>query len=151
MRYTPAQLKEVLGITEETLRHWRRSFASLQGKRGYGPCFTPGDLLALKVVTQLHALGISVGQLKSVAKDLFDVCSQGVWSNVENKVLVFDGQHMEVVTAGEEGRWAQQTRIAVPLKSLVLQLQRRLSEEEGRQAQPEIVFPPLGVVQGRAR
>lgn len=151
MRYTPAQLKEALGITEETLRHWRRSFSPLQGKRGYAPCFTPGDLLALKIVTQLHGLGIGVGQLKSVAIDLFEHCSRGVWSNVESKVLVFDGQTMELVTTGEEGRWAQQTRIAVPLKPLVQQLQQRLSGEEGRPEQPEIVFPPLGVVQGRAK
>lgn len=151
MRYTPAQLKEALEITEETLRHWRKSFSPLKGKRGYAPCFSPGDLLALKVVTQLHGLGISVRQLKPVATDLFGVCSQGVWSSLENKVLVFDGQIMEVVTVGEEGAWAQQTRIAVPLKPLVLQLQQRLSGEEVRPAQPEIVFPPLGVVQGRSK
>lgn len=151
MRYTPAQLKEALGISEETLRHWRRSFAPLQGKRGYAPCFTPGDLLALKVVTQLHSLGIGVGQLKSVAVDLFEACSQGVWSNVENKVLVFDGRAMELVPTGEDGRWAQQARIAVPLKPLVQQLQQRLSGDEGRSAQPEIVFPPLGVAHGRTK
>jgi len=151
MRYTPAQLKEALGITEETLRHWRRSFTPLQGKRGYAPCFTPGDLLALKVVTQLHGLGIGVGQLKSVAIDLFEACSQGVWSTADNKVLVFDGRTVELVTTLEDGRWIQQTRIVVPLKPLVQQLQQRLSGEEGRPAQPEIVFPPLGVAQGRAK
>lgn len=151
MRYTPAQLKEALEITEETLRHWRKSFAPLKGKRGYAPCFSPGDLLALKVVTELHGLGIGVRQLKACAADLFEACSQGVWSSVENKVLVFDGQAMEVITIGEEGRWARQTRIAIPLKPLIEQLQQRLSEEGGRPAQPEIVFPPLGVAQGRSK
>ena len=151
MRYTPAQIKDALEITEETLRHWRKSFLPLKGKRGYAPCFSPGDLLALKVVAQLHRLGISVRQLKPVAPDLFEACSQGVWSSVENKILLFDGHAMEVVTMGQEGRWTEQIRIAVPLKPLIEQLQQRLSEEEVRPAQPEIVFPPLGVAQGRSK
>lgn len=151
MRFMPIQVKGALGITEETLRHWRKSFSSLKGKRGYAPCFSPGDLLALKVVTQLHGLGIGVRQLKPVAADLFKACSQGVWSSLEDKVLVFDGQTMEVVTIGDEGRWAQKVRIAIPLKPLIEQLQQHLSEEEVRPAQPEIVFPPLGVARGRSK
>jgi hypothetical protein len=151
MRFMPSQVKGALGRTEETLRHWRKSFSSLKGKRGYAPCFSPGDLLALKVVTQLHGLGIGVRQLKPVAADLFKACSQGVWSSLEDKVLVFDGQIMEVVTIGDEGRWAQKVRIAIPLKPLIEQLQQHLSEEEVRPAQPEIVFPPLGVARGRSK
>lgn len=151
MRYTPAQMKEALEITEETLRHWRKGLSPLRGKRGYAPCFSPGDLLALKVVTQLHRLGMGIRQLQPVADDLFKACSQGVWSSVENKVLVFDGQNMDVVTIGDEGRWAQRVRIAVPLKPLIEQLQQRLSEEEVLPSQPEIVFPPFGVAQVRSK
>jgi len=151
MRYTPAQTKEALEINEETLRHWRKSFVPLKGKRGYAPCFSPGDLLALKVVAKLHGLGVSVGQVKPFAIDLFKVCSQGVWSSLENKVLVFDGQVMDVMTVGDEERWAKLPRISIPLKPLIALLQQRLSEEEIRPAQPEILFPPLGVAQGRAK
>ncbi|QIL19749.1 MerR family transcriptional regulator [Thermomonas sp. HDW16] len=151
MRYTPAQVKEALEITEETLRYWRQKLPPLKGKKGYAPCFSPGDLLALKVVTQIHGLGVNVGELVSHSVEFFKACSQGAWFGLEDKVLVFDGQTMELVSASEEGSWAQQTRIAVPLGPLIRQLRQRLSEEESSPAQPEIVFPPLGVAQGRSK
>ena len=65
--YPPSQTKEALEITEETLRYWRNKLAPLKGERGYAPCFLPGDLLALSVVTQLHALDVAA-------------CGQGVGS-----------------------------------------------------------------------
>jgi len=149
MRYTPAQLKEALGITEETLRHWRKALPPLKGKRGYSPCFSPGDLLALKVITRLHGLGISVSQLKPHADTLFQICSQAAWFGLEGKVVVYDGQALEMVAAGAEGCWSQEVRIAAPLGPLIRQLRLRLSEEDPHPAQPEIAFPPLGVAQGR--
>lgn len=150
MRYTPAQVKEALEITEETLRHWRKSFAPLKDKRGYSPCFTPGELLALEVVARFHRLGVSVSQMKPHAEKLFQACSQIAWFGLEDKVVVYDGQTIELVVAGAEGRWSRQVRVAAPLGPLVRHLSQRLSEENSPPAQPEIVFPPLGVVQGRS-
>lgn len=151
VRYTPAQIKEALEISEETLRHWRKTLPPLRGKRGYSPCFSPGDLLALKVVAQFHVLGVNVSQLASHAAGLFTICSQGVWSRLESKTLISDGQRIELVPTDEEREWAQQARIVVPLGPLIRQLQRRLSEEEVHFAQTEIVFPPVGIAQGRAK
>jgi hypothetical protein len=151
MRYMPAQVKEALEITEETLRYWRQRLPPLKGKRGYAPCFSPGDLLALKVVTQIHGLGVNVGELVSHSAEFFKACSQGVWFGLEDKVLVFDGQTMELISLCEEGDWGRQTRIAVPLGPLIRQLRQRLSDEEPNSTQPEIAFPPLGVAQGRLK
>jgi len=150
MRYTPAQIKEAVEIGEETLRHWRKALPPLKNKRGYAPCFSPGDLLALKVVARFHALGISVSQLKPHADKLFLACSHAAWFGLEDKVLVYDGHSLEMVATGAEGHWSQEVRIAAPLGPLIRQLRQRLSEEDPRPSQPEIVFPPLGVAQGRS-
>jgi len=148
MRYLPAQAKEALEITEETFRHWRNALPPLKGKRGYAPCFSPGDLLALKVVSKLHAFGIQVRYLTPHAENLFKVC-QGAWFSLEDKTLLFDGQELELV--GQEAiAWVRQPRIAIPLQPLIHELRRSLSEEHSRPLQPEIPFPPLGVAQGRA-
>ncbi len=149
MRYTPAQVKEALEITEETLRHWRKSLPPLKDKRWYSPCFSPGDLLALKVVARLHALGISVSQLKLHAEKLFQACSRSAWFGLEDKVVVYDGQTLEMVVVGADGHWSEVVRVAAPLGPLIRQLRQRLSEEDSNPAQPEIAFPPLGVAQGR--
>lgn len=149
MRYTPAQIKEALEITEETLRHWRKALPPLQDKRGYSPCFSPGDLLALQVVARFHDLGVSVSQLKPHANKLFQACSQAAWFGLEDKVVVYDGQALEMVVAGAEGHWSQEVRIAAPLGPVIRKLRQRLSEEATHPAQAEIVFPPMGIAQER--
>ena len=148
MRYTPAQIKEALEITEETLRHWRKILSPLQNKRGHSPCFSPGDLLALQVIARFHALGVNVSQLKPHAEKLFQACSQVAWFGLEDKVVVYDGQYLEMVVADAEGHWSQEVRIAAPLGPLIQQLRRRLSEESTHPTQAEIAFPPMGIAQG---
>jgi len=150
MRYLPAQAKEALGISEETFRHWRRALPPLKDKRGYGPCFTPGDLLALKVVAQLHLFGVQVRHLTPHAEALFRVCAQGPWFGLDDKAVVYDGQGMELLNVQEERHWSGRARVTIPLRPLMDQLRVCLSEEETRPSQPDIVFPPLEVSRGRA-
>lgn len=150
MRYMPTQIKEALDISEETLRHWRKHLAPLAGKRGYAPCFSPGDLLSLKVVVQFQALGVSVGHLKPFASELFRLCSRGAWFFLEDKVLVFDGKTLALVLSGVEAELkAANAQIVIPLAPLVRQLRLRLSEDEVKPSQAELVFPPLSVAQAR--
>lgn len=149
MRYLPAQAKETLNISEETFRHWRRALPPLKGRRGYGPCFTLAELLALKVVTALHGLGIQVRHLTPHAQALFDACSQGAWFGLEDKAVAFDGSSVTLVLASEDRRASEKARVLVPLRPLIGELRRALSDGEGTPAQSDIVFPPMGV--GKAR
>lgn len=148
MHYTPAQVKEALEITEETLRHWRRSLPPLQDKRGYSPCFSPGDLLALCVVARLHGLGISVSQLKGHSEKLFGACSQSPWFGLEDKSVVFDGESIDLVGAVPDAHWLQKVRITAPLGPLIRQLRQRLLDEEPVSTQAEIPFPPMEISRG---
>jgi len=150
MRYLPAQVKEALGISEETFRHWRRALPPLKGKRGYGPCFSPGDLLALKVVAQLHAFGIQVRHLTPHAEVLFRTCSQSAWFGLDDKAVIFDGESIELVSVHDDRKWSMRSRMTVPLQPLIGQLRQCLSDEEVRPAQTDIAFPPLDVSRGRA-
>lgn len=142
MHYVPSQVKEALGISEETLRHWRSVLPPLKGKKGYGPCFSLGDLLALKVVVQLHRFGIPMRQLKPSAERLFEACTQGPWFSLSSKVLVFDGEVVELLGLGQGAvEWAHRSHVSIPLAPLIDQLRYSLSEGS-RPAQPEIAFPP---------
>lgn len=150
MRYTPAQLKEALDISEDSLRYWRANFPQLKGKRGYAPCFTPGDLLALKVVAELRDLGMNIGVLKAHADEFFEKCSARPWFDLEKNVLEFDGRSMKLAPKRSEPS-PYGMRVIIPLGPLVRQLRQRLSEEERLVIQPEIVFPPVAVAKRGAR
>ncbi|MBN8791020.1 MAG: MerR family transcriptional regulator [Stenotrophomonas nitritireducens] len=144
MRYLPAQAKESLGISEETFRHWRRALPPLQGRKGYGPCFTPGDLLALKVVAQLHTLGIQVRHITRHADALFDACSQSAWFGLSDKVIAYGGDSVSI-TGVSEARHPTQACVLVPLRPLIAELRQALSNEETVPAQSDIAFPPMRV------
>lgn len=151
MRYTPAQLREALDISEDTLRYWRELLPQLNGRRGYAPCFTPGDLLTLKVVAALRDLGMNIGMLKTHSKSFFDACSQRPWFELELHSLVFDG---EFITMGRMDAGLDlpiKARVVVPLGPLIQQLRQRLAAEEVQTLQPEITFPPLGIAKGASR
>lgn len=150
MRYLPAQAKEAVGITEETFRHWRRALDPLKGKRGYGPCFTPGDLLALKVVVRLHAFGIQVRHLAPHACALFEICSQGAWFGLDDKAIVFDGESVELISVLDSKKLVTRTCLVVPLRALIAELRQSLSVEEKLPIQSDIVFPPVNVSGGRS-
>lgn len=144
MRYLPAQVKEALRISEETFRHWRRALPPLQGRKGYGPCFTPGDLLALKVVAQLHTLGIQVRHITPHAVDLFEVCSQSAWFGLNDKAIAYRGNSISI-TAVSEARLPAQACVLVPLRPLIAELRQAFSDEETVPTQSDIAFPPMRV------
>lgn len=148
MRFVPAQVKEAIGISEETFRHWRQTLSPLKGKRGYGPCFSSGDLLSLKVVAQLHALGIQVRHVAPYADALFQSCSQVAWFGLEDKAVVFDGTSVELISLAAEPKWNVCARIVIPLSPLISALRKCLSVDEAS-PQSNLVFPPLEMMKGR--
>lgn len=144
MRYLPAQAKEALGISEETFRHWRHALPPLQGRKGYGPCFTPGDLLALKVVAELHGLGIQIRHITPHAATLFEVCSQSAWFGLSDKAIAYRASSISI-TGIAEAWLPTQACVVVPLRPLIAELRQSLSDEETVHAQSDIAFPPMRI------
>lgn len=148
MRFVPAQVKEAIGISEETFRHWRQALPPLKGRRGYGPCFSPGDLLSLKVVARLHALGMQIRHIAPHAEVLFLNCSKAAWFGLEDRAVVFDGELVELTSVANDQKWDMRSRIVVPLLPLITELRQCLSIEEPH-PQSDLLFPPIEVLKGR--
>lgn len=73
MRLTQGQVRELVGISEETFRTWRAIFGSLARRKG--ATFGLGEALALCVVHDLtRELGVRVGQLADAGPAIFDAC-----------------------------------------------------------------------------
>lgn len=151
MRYTPSQVRQVVGITQETLRHWRSALPSLAGLKGHAPVFRPGQLLGLAVVQALvENLGLSVGALKSVDRDIFEICSSPQWIRLARGYLLVrpaDGsaKFLDKLTDGDMER----VSIVLPLDRVVTALREALLEVTPEEAQQSIVFPPMDVSERR--
>jgi hypothetical protein len=152
MRYTPSQVRHVVGISQETLRHWRRALPSLDGLKGHAPVFRPGQLLGLAVIRVLvEDLGLTVGALRAAERDIFDICSSPQWIRLAHGHLLvrpIDGQAAFVDAVSD--RDFDRPAILLPLEPIVNALRLALLEVAPEEAQQSMAFPPVGVSGRRA-
>ena len=150
MNLTPGQVREVLRLSEETLRHWKRVLPPLRNRNGYRPCFTYGDLLALAVVKSLvEEVGLTVGALATVAEDLFTICNEIGWLSAQRAKLIVQPAAGKVELAQEQRTLKPfGTIIAVDLSGLVETLQQCLSTWHPVDSQQLLRFPPSRMQSG---
>lgn len=147
MRYTTGQVRQVIGIPQETLRHWRSVLPSLAGLKGHAPVFRPGQLLGLAVVRVLvEDMGLSVGTLKTVDREIFEICGSPQWVRLARGYLLVrptDGsaKFLDTLTDAD----VKQASILLPLDRIVTSLREALLEVGSEEAQHSIAFPPLGL------
>lgn len=152
MRYTPSQVRHLVGITQETLRHWRRALPSLDGLKGHAPVFRPGQLLGLAVVRVLvEDLGLTVGALRAAERDIFGICSSPQWLRLAQgylSVRPLEGQVTFIETVSDND--LERPAILLPLEPIVTALRLALLEVAPGEAQQSMAFPPVGVGERRA-
>ena len=91
MQFTPGQLRETVGISVETFRHWKRVLPPFADRKRYTPCFTVGDLLAGRILRSLtEGCGVRVGHLAKVSQAIVRVTNMASWAALEDKTLVID-------------------------------------------------------------
>ncbi|MCW5299570.1 hypothetical protein DXT88_15445 [Herbaspirillum lusitanum] len=147
MKFTPAQARAIVGVSEQTLRYWKRYLIPLKNKRGHGPSYTHGELLALMVINAVvRELTIDIGRLAAQAESLFAICHQTHWLKYRDSVLRIgsadinihqDGEQLNQFTAGGPC-------ILVALGPIMEQLRLNLVSQDP-DAQLELNWPPLGI------
>lgn len=152
MRYTPGQLRDIVGISQETLRHWRATLTPLQGARGHGPSFKPGDVLAVAAVKALvEECGVSVRSLTSVASALFEICDHPDWEVFSRGRLALQLQSGSVQLLGErESIPCEPVLVVIALAPIVTRLRQKILNVAGDESQAELRFAPMTVTKNRA-
>lgn len=153
MRYTPSQVRQVVGVSQETLRHWRSALPSLAGLRGHAPVFRPGQLLGLSIVKALvEELGISVSALRTAERDIFELCGSPQWARLACGYLLIRpaegvARFVDRITDEDVSR----ASIVLPLDRIVSAVREALLEATPEEAQHTIGFPPFGMPVSAAR
>jgi hypothetical protein len=100
MNLTQAQVRHLVGITEEQFRSWRNAFVPLQGRSGQSPQFGLGDVLALLVIAELvETYGAKVSKLTNISTHLFHTCGQLVESSDCATLLMITPDFVKVATS----------------------------------------------------
>lgn len=151
VKLTPLQLRETVGLTQETLRYWRRELTPLHGRRGASPLYTPGEALALRVVRELVDTGFKIQAIRSMADAMFDICRGGNWGALEGCCMVLRPT-LGTVTLEHYPLRIEADRssiFVVPLASHIDAVRLRLLDTDSH-PQGELRFPPLGLTRRTA-
>ena len=147
MRYTPRQLRDAIGISAETYRHWRKALSPLSKARGQGAFFTPGDLVATAVVRAMCSdLDMRVRALSPLADALFEACRKTPWPTLERGYL-----HLDIQGAAAEFEIDKQHSekngvvITIPMRPIIDHLQRHLMHTGVETPQHTLHFPPTTI------
>ena len=142
--YTPSQLRDAVGIGQETYRHWKKALTPLRQGAGHSPCFTVGDLLATTVVKVLVSnYGIRISALSVLANGMFEECNARSWPTLERSLLVLDVLSESVLVQSQgSGITPEGPVMVVPLRALIERLRRTLLASDGN-GQEMLRFPPV--------
>lgn len=72
MRFETGQLRSLIGITTETLRHWKRALPPLFGRDGRSDGYVFHEVVALAVISAaVQQLAVPISRFTAVAERLF--------------------------------------------------------------------------------
>lgn len=149
MQFNQVQVRDTLGISVETFRHWKRVLPPFSGRKKY----TLGDLLAAGVLRRLtDQCGVRAGHLPEISKTIVEVCNRGVWASLQGKTLVIDlPKNTCALVKSTRAFTFRDIVVVCPLEGIMAQIQEALSRKEPAVAQHQLRFPPITVSNTRAQ
>ncbi len=141
VRFTQAQIRGLLGLEPETMRHWRQRLGPL-GAKPRKAAYDRADLLALAVVRELvRGVGVTVSVLTPVADRIFDLCRSHSWPYLSRCRLRLESSCVSLEQADATAAAISNcSAVMVPLAPIIMQLGQALLGEDG-EVQRELRFP----------
>ena len=147
MRYTQGQVRDLLQVPVETLRRWRGGVPALAQHRGHGPTFSPGDVVALAIVSDLvNIYGLRVNSMSGRLDQLFELCHGCSWLMLETCIILIMPDHIRLTPlAGHRLDDGDGTILMIPVRPIVARLRTKLIASEVNEPQPRLSFPPTAL------
>lgn len=137
--FTQAQVRKVLNIPPETMRHWRKVLPPL-AVRPRRATFSHGDIVALAAVRELvRSTGVNSSALAPCAGSIFALCNEKPWHALAQYRLQIEGAVAELVPVRSVPTLKRAPVVMLPLSPLIEELGQGLLGNEA--IQPELKFP----------
>lgn len=89
MRFETNQVLEIVGISKDTLRTWKRHLAPIAAIDGRVGKYTFGQLLALFVIARASQdIGVPISRFQAYAESIFEAMEQQLLPDANPRVLV---------------------------------------------------------------
>jgi hypothetical protein len=132
---TQAQVRGLVGISEEQFRSWRNAFAPLKARQGQSPQFGMGDVLAMAIVAELvESYGAKISKLVPIADQLFEVCTHLAGLNDHHATFLLISRN-GVTTARTDAVSLIEASFVIPVTPLKSRIQQAVLTARGIDAQ----------------
>jgi hypothetical protein len=147
VQYTVRQMHEIVGLSKETYRHWKRVLPPLGQVGGRAGCFTVGDLVAASILHRMtEVAGVRVGHLGDLAVAVFNLCNTTPWAALEGSALTID---LDLRQCQIESNLTPSSLsdfvLVCRLDPVLEELRRALLRTQGDSPQSELRFPPTAL------
>jgi hypothetical protein len=144
---TQVQVRKILNLPPETMRHWRKVLPPLARRARRAP-FSYGDLVALAAIRELvRSVGMNSSALAPSAAAIFFLCNEKSWPALAQRRLEIGGRAATLAHARESHAGRRNPVVVLPLGPLIEALNKELPHADNPQS--ELRFPPT--VQRRQR
>jgi hypothetical protein len=153
VHFSQGQLRDTLGISVETFRHWKRVLPPFAERKRYTPRYSIGDLLTAAILHRLtDQCGVRVGVLPEISKAILQICNDVPWAALEGKALVVNIQQRvcQIVDASQDFAGTDVV-IVLPLSPAIAGLRDVLTHKQSTVAQQQLGLRPTAVREPRAR
>lgn len=145
MRYTQGQIRDLIGLSVETLRAWRGVIPFLAERRGHSPIFTAGDMVAFAALADLvGTFGVRIGSIAPQAQMLFELCHTQSWMMLEECIIIVDAQSAQLASPARRRSDAPETAWTAPCSLFVAKLRQKLADADQAE-QGTLQFPPVAI------
>jgi hypothetical protein len=153
MQFTQGQLREVLGISVETFRHWKRLFPPFAERRPYKSGYSIGDLLAAGILHRLtDRCGVRAGHLAKISKTIVEICNANTWAVLEEQALQIDIQCNRCRLARRpQDDYTSDVTIVCPFRAVMSVIQEGVERIAPAATQRNFGFRPVPVGEVRAQ
>lgn len=128
IKLSPQQVQSIVGVSRDTLRHWRTVLPPIKEHNGYSACFSASEVLAIMVINVLvKDFQVRVSALIPLSLDLFQICNGANWHKLHgSKLLINEGFRKVKIHPIESLLDISGAVIVLPLGLMIDHLQKEL-------------------------
>lgn len=147
IQFTQDQARTIVGVSCETLRHWRKNIPYLAEKSGKVARFSFSDLVCLAATAQaVEIFGASISNIGPTIDPLFRKLAESRPPLLQNQAIVIRGQEAAICQLDEIAKLGSSgPLLVVPCAPLMDAMRQHLLPGLFNEPQLQIPFPPQTV------
>jgi hypothetical protein len=147
MDFTQDQARKRVGVSVETLRHWRKTIPYLSLRTGKAARFTFTEVVGLAVTNELvNTFGIHIVTLSAVVNKIFPLFADAVPAVLDNGMVILSANEATLFdTRSQATGFLAQSAVVIPLAPLVAGIRRQIFPLAAAPQPSALRFPPESV------